>query len=148
MSSPSAIDNALFLDQQLCFVVYSTSLAMTQIYKPLLAEIGLTYPQYLVMLVLWEKDGINVKELAKRLQQESGSLSPVLKRMQADGLLTRQRDPSDERNLSLALTPKGQALKEKATGVNNTFGAACGLGSDDIAALRSQLAKLRNRLVA
>lgn len=147
MSSPSATDDALFLDQQLCFVVYSTSLAMTQVYKPLLAEIGLTYPQYLVMLVLWERDNINVKELAKRLQQESGSLSPVLKRMQADGLLTRQRDPSDERNLSLALTPKGSALKEKATAVNSAFGAACGLGSDDIAALRNQLARLRNRLV-
>ncbi len=140
--------DALLLDQQLCFAVYSTSLAMTQVYKPLLAEIGLTYPQYLIMLVLWEQEGITVRELAQRLHQESGSLSPVLKRMEADGNLLRRRDPSDERNLSLTLTPAGRVLREKAKAVNASFGAACSLSRGDIARVRDDLIELRQSLLS
>lgn len=147
MSPKSPPDNTLFLDQKLCFAVYSTSLAMTQIYKPLLAKIGLTYPQYLIMSVLWENDNINVKELANRLQQESGSLSPVLKRMQNEDLLIRQRDPNDERNLVLMLTKNGRALKERAKTVNKAFGNECGLSSKEVTILCESLVSLRSRLI-
>jgi MarR family transcriptional regulator, organic hydroperoxide resistance regulator len=147
MSHKIIPDDALFLDKKLCFVVYSTSLAMTQIYKPLLEEIGLTYPQYLIMSVLWEKDNINVKELANRLQQESGSLSPVLKRMQTEDLLTRQRDANDERNLVLTLTANGHALKERAKTVDTAFGNECGLSNEEVSILRDSLVSLRSRLL-
>lgn len=138
----------LALDQQLCFAVYSTSLAMTQVYKPLLAEIGLTYPQYLIMLALWEREGITVRELAERLHQESGSLSPVLKRMEADGYLLRRRDPQDERNLALTLTPEGRALRDQARTVNQSFGSSCALAPDELTSLRDSLVALRVRLTA
>jgi len=140
-------DKTLFLDQKLCFAVYSTSLAMTQKYKPLLEKIGLTYPRYLIMLVLWEKDSINVKELANRLQQNSGSLSPVLKSMQNDGLLSRQRDPLDERNLVLLLTKKGQELKKQAKLIDSKFGSACGVSNEEAMILLNLLIPLRVRLM-
>jgi len=144
----SKSSNAMLLDQQLCFSVYSTSLAMTQAYKPLLEDIGLTYPQYLVMLVLWERDGITVKSLAEQLSQDSGSVTPVVKRLEAEGLLLRMRDPQDERNLALTLTPKGRALKEKGARVNQAFAKVCGLSTGELAALRSSMAQLRSRLQA
>ena len=96
-------EDRLKLDQQLCFALYSTSLAMTKVYKPLLEAVGLTYPQYLMMLVLWESDGLTLKELAKRLHQDSGALTPVLKRLEAEGYVTRKRSLQDERNLSICL---------------------------------------------
>jgi DNA-binding MarR family transcriptional regulator len=142
----SKLSNAMLLDQQLCFSVYATSLAMTHAYKPLLEEIGLTYPQYLVMLVLWERDGITVKSLAEQLSQDSGSVTPVVKRLEAEGLLVRMRDPQDERNLALTLTPKGRALREKGVKVNQTFAKFCGLSTDELAVLRTSLAHLRSRL--
>jgi DNA-binding MarR family transcriptional regulator len=138
--------DALLLDQQLCFSVYSASLAMTQAYKPLLEEIGLTYPQYLVMLVLWEGDGLTVKALAERLGQDSGSVTPVVKRLAAEGLVLRNRDPRDERNLAITLTPKGRALRERGLKVNQAFARACGLSSQALAELRSSLQQVRSRL--
>ena len=97
-------DSALLLDNQLCFALYSTSLAMTKLYKPLLEELGLTYPQYLVMLVLWEQDDVAVSELGSRLYLDSGTLTPLLKRMEAAGLLARSRSAEDERRVNIALT--------------------------------------------
>ncbi|MGJ7497760.1 MarR family winged helix-turn-helix transcriptional regulator [Variovorax sp. RT4R15] len=144
----SKMSEAMLLDQQLCFSVYSTSLAMTQAYKPLLEDIGLTYPQYLVMLVLWERDGLTVKSLAERLSQDSGSVTPVVKRLEAEGLLLRKRDKQDERNLDLTLTPKGRALREKGVKVNQSFAKVCGLSTDDLATLRTGLTQLRSRLQA
>jgi len=138
--------DALLLDQQLCFSVYATSLAMTQAYKPLLEEIGLTYPQYLAMLVLWEGDGLTVKALAERLEQESGSVTPVVKRLEAEGLVQRKRDPRDERNLALTLTPAGRGLRERGLKVNQSFAKACGLSTPALAELRASLNQLRRRL--
>jgi len=138
--------DALHLDQQLCFSVYSTSLAMTQAYKPLLEGLGLTYPQYLVMLVLWEGDGLTVKALAERLGQDSGSVTPLVKRLESEGLLQRKRDPRDERNLALTLTPKGRALRERGLEVNQAFAKACGLSTRALAELREKLQQVRGRL--
>src|SRR5439155_24290568 len=97
MPSRLAPDTMQRLDRQLCFALYSSSLAMTKLYKPLLDPLGLTYPQYLVMLVLWEGDGIAVSELGQRLQLDSGTLTPLLKRLEASGLVQRRRDSADER---------------------------------------------------
>ena len=141
-----SLPNAMLLNEQLCFALYSTSLAMTKAYKPLLEEIGLTYPQYLAMLVLWELDGLTVKELATRLSQDSGSLTPVLKRLEAQGLISRGRDPSDERNLSLMLTREGRALRAKGMKVNRAFARACGLTDDEMARLRQSMTQLRESL--
>src|SRR5438105_12628747 len=107
-------DQLLRLDNQLCFALYSASLAMTKLYKPLLDPLGLTYPQYLAMLVLWERDGITVSELGERLQLDSGTLTPLLKRLESQGLLARERDRADERRVLLQLTPAGRALKARA----------------------------------
>src|SRR6187431_2340286 len=92
-------DQALLLDNQLCFALYSASLAMTRLYKPLLAELGLTYPQYLAMLVLWERDGLMVSELGERLGLDSGTLTPLLKRLEALELVARIRAVEDERRV-------------------------------------------------
>ncbi|WP_443115579.1 MarR family winged helix-turn-helix transcriptional regulator [Herbaspirillum seropedicae] len=108
------IDQALLLDHQLCFAMYSASLAMTKAYKKLLAPLDITYPQYLVMMVLWEQDQVTVSELGGRLFLDSGTLTPLLKRMEAMGLLHRMRDAEDERRVLVSLTPAGRALREKA----------------------------------
>src|SRR3954463_1874064 len=101
---PSTPNPALLLDNQLCFALYSASLAMTKLYKPLLDELGLTYPQYLVMLVLWEGDGRTVSELGERLSLDSGTLTPLLKRLEAAQLVSRIRDTEDERRVHIMLT--------------------------------------------
>jgi MarR family transcriptional regulator, organic hydroperoxide resistance regulator len=113
-ASPS---NGLLLDHQLCFALYAASLAMTRLYQPLLAKLGLTYPQYLVMLVLWQQDAVSVSHLGERLGLDSGTLTPLLKRMQASGLLARQRDTQDERRVLVQLTPAGLALRERAASI-------------------------------
>src|SRR3954462_5510942 len=107
-------DRLLHLDNQLCFALYSASLAMTKLYKPLLDELGLTYPQYLVMLVLWERDGLTVSQLGERLALDSGTLTPLLKRLEAAELVQRLRDATDERRVLLQLTAAGRALKTRA----------------------------------
>jgi len=136
----------LLLDQQLCFALYSTSLAMTKVYKPLLEEVGLTYPQYLMMLVLWENDRLPLKELARRLHQDSGALTPVLKRLEAEGYVTRQRNAEDERNLSIELTERGRELRERAREINGTIGGYCALGDAEMSELRENLMALRAKL--
>ena len=112
---------ALLLDNQLCFALYSASLAMTRLYKPLLDELGLTYPQYLAMLVLWEQDGVMVSELGDRLSLDSGTLTPLLKRLEAAGLVARIRDVQDERRVHVTLTAAGQGSRPAP----QEFRAAC-----------------------
>jgi DNA-binding MarR family transcriptional regulator len=107
-------DQVLQLDNQLCFALYSTSLAMTKVYKPLLAKLGLTYPQYVVMLVLWETDDLMVSDIGERLFLDSGTLTPLLKRLESSGLITRQRDAEDERRVRVKLTTAGKARKKQA----------------------------------
>lgn len=137
---------ALRLDKQLCFAMYSTSLLMTKIYKPLLDQLGLTYPQYLVMLILWEKDGLALKDIGEQLHIDSGALTPVIKRMEAMGLLTRRRQPENERTLEICLTEAGWALRPAASQVNQSLGMKCGMAEPEINALRQQLTALRSRL--
>nr|WP_321445367.1 MarR family transcriptional regulator [uncultured Cohaesibacter sp.] len=134
------------LDRQLCFALYSASLAMTQIYKPLLKPLGLTYPQYLIMLILWEKDGRTLKEIGAQLGQKSGALTPVLKRMEQDGLLERVRDEGDERALNIRLTENGWALRAKAANVGNSVLGACNVPIEGLVDLHTQLVQLRDNL--
>ncbi len=142
----SAADNWLALDHQLCFALYSASLAMTKAYKPLLEPLGLTYPQYLVMLVLWEGDGVTVSQVGARLSLDSGTLTPLLKRLEATGLLQRLRDAADERRVLLQLTPAGRKLKARAAKVPQTIACATACELRDISQLAAQLKQLRDRL--
>ena len=142
--SPSP--NWLQLDQQLCFALYSASLAMTKQYKPLLDPLGLTYPQYLVMLVLWESTPVTVNELGKRLHLDSGTLTPLLKRLEASGLIHRQRDSADERRVLVSLTTAGRQLKEQAKSIPQTIACQVGLERHDIESLRRTLQRLRNQI--
>src|SRR5581483_5381151 len=107
-------DQMLRLDNQICFAVYSAAHAFNRVYKPLLDRLGLTYPQYLVMLALWERDGVPLKDIGERLFLDSGTLTPLLKRLQAAGLVKRTRSTGDGRQVLIALTAQGQALKDKA----------------------------------
>lgn len=140
-------EQRLQLDNQLCFALYSASLAMTKSYKPLLDALELTYPQYLVMLILWQQDGLALKDIAEKLFTESGALTPVLKRMQEMGLLLRARSPHSERTLEIRLTDKGRELKQRALKVNETVALNCGMGLEQMQQLRDQLVQLRAQLM-
>jgi len=148
--APSAIsaDEMLQLDNQLCFAVYSASLAMTKRYKPLLEILQLTYPQYLVMLVLWERDGLMVSELGERLFLDSGTLTPLLKRLEANGLVARIRDVGDERRVHINLTAAGRKLKARAASVPACLLAASQCSVDELLALTQQMQSLRDRVRA
>ena len=137
---------ALQLDNQLCFALHSTSLLMTKVYKPMLQSIGLTYPQYLAMLVLWEGDGITVGDISARLLTDPGSLTPLLKRLEAEGLITRTRRSDDERVVELRLTEKGRALQAKAECFPTNILKASNQSPEAIAALKDQIVALRNAL--
>ena len=119
------------LAQHLCFSLYSTSLKMTQLYKSLLAPLNLTYPQYLVMVVLWQQQDLGVKDVAQRLQQDSGSVTPLIKRLEAEGLIRRTRDPRDERNLILNLTPAGEAMREAGVRVSEAIANGCAVSKPE-----------------
>ena len=136
----------LALDKQFCFALYSASHAVTRTYKPLLDGLGLTYPQYLVMLVLWEQDGILVKDIGARLFLDSGTLTPLLKRLEAAGLVSRQRDAADERRVLLHLTSEGHALRTRARHVPGCVLQATGCEVADAVALTHQLQTLRDQL--
>ena len=138
----------LSLDEQLCFALYSTSLAMTKAYKPLLDRLGLTYPQYLVMLVLWERDDVPLKEIGERLFLDSGTLTPLLKRLEAAHLVRRTRSTEDERQVLIALTPQGHALKEKARAVPASILAASDCTVPELVAMKNEIVALRDRLNA
>lgn len=141
-------DQALALDNQLCFALYSSSLAMTKLYKPLLEDLALTYPQYLVMLSLWERDGVTVSELGSRLSLDSGTLTPLLKRLEGAGLLTRLRDTADERRVLVRLTADGRRLKARARKIPACVLQAVQCNLDEVMALTRQLQSLRQRLSA
>lgn len=146
MAQSNATDNALLLDNQLCFALYSASLAMTKLYKPLLEELGITYPQYLVMLVLWEGDGLTVGELGQRLFLDSGTLTPLLKRLEAAGLVSRIRAVDDERRVHLNLTTAGRKLKAKAAKIPGCVLAATQCSLPDVVQLTRQVRNLREQL--
>src|SRR5438552_13727161 len=148
MARKHSADMPLRLDNQLCFAVYSTAHAFNRVYKPLLDQLGLTYPQYLVMLVLWERDGVPVKAIGERLFLDSGTLTPLLKRLEAAGLVKRTRSTEDERQVIVALTPQGEGLKEKARGVPLSILAASECSVVELAALKSEIVTLRDRLNA
>jgi MarR family transcriptional regulator, organic hydroperoxide resistance regulator len=141
-------DAALLLDNQLCFALYSASLAMTKLYKPLLDELGLTYPQYLVMLVLWEGDGLMVSELGQRLSLDSGTLTPLLKRLESAGLVSRLRNAADERRVHIHLTAAGRRLKSRAAKVPACMLAASQCSIPELLQLTEQVRALRERLAA
>jgi len=136
----------LKLDRQLCFALYSASLAMTKMYKPLLDPLNLTYPQYLAMLVLWEGDGITVSDLGQRLQLDSGTLTPLLKRLEASGYVQRQRDNVDERRVLVLLSPAGRALKARAAKVPAHVACAAHCNLDELSTLTQRLKKLRDEI--
>lgn len=136
----------LLLDNQLCFALHSTSLLMTKVYKPLLQALNLTYPQYLAMLVLWETDGITVSEISARLLTDPGSVTPLLKRLEAEGLLKRTRSQIDERVVELYLTEKGQALQESAKALPSCIVRASQQTPEALSALKQELVTLRRSL--
>ena len=136
------------LDDQLCFALYSTGLAMTKVYRKLLRKLDLTYPQYLVMLVLWEKDEQTVSEIGARLFLDSATLTPLLKRLEAAGFVTRTRSAADERQVVVALSPAGRALEREAAAIYEGVLCAAGCPPSQLAAIKGQLDMLRGKLTA
>lgn len=134
-------------DAQLCFAIYSAGHAFTKLYRSVLADLGLTYPQYLVMMVLWDCDGITVKTVGEQLMLDSGTLTPLLKRMEAAGLIRRERDREDERQVRLFVTEAGQALGDKARLVPEKMACAIGGSPDAAARLVGELHSLRDALL-
>jgi len=135
------------LEEQLCFAVYQTGHAFTRLYRSVLADLGLTYPQYLVMLVLWERDGLSVKAVGDRLSLDSGTLTPLLKRLEVSGLIRRERSREDERQVLLHLTGKGEALREKGGCVPEAMGRAIGAAVGPDGSLLAELTVLRDALL-
>lgn len=146
--SSTSPDTMLALDNQFCFALYSASLAMTKAYKPHLDNLGLTYPQYLAMLVLWQENDLLVKDIGARLFLDSGTLTPLLKRLETAGLLTRARDEKDERQVRIALTPEGRALRRRARDIPRQVMRASGQSAQTLRLLRNQLALLRGNLAS
>ena len=136
------------LDHQLCFAVYSTSLVMTRLYKAPLEKLKLTYPQYIVMLALWEQDDIMVSTLGERLSLDSGTLTPLLKRLEASDFVARARDVTDERRVRVTLTATGRKLKARAATVPGCLMAATQCSVSELVALTQQLQSLRDRIKA
>lgn len=137
---------SFLLDNQLCFALYAASLAMNKAYKPHLDSVGLTYPQYLVMLALWEKDNLTVSEIGDRLFLDSGTLTPLLKRLETAGHLKRQRDKEDERRVRVALTSSGKQLKRKIQSIPQTLFEATKCSRKEASALTQTLRSLRGNL--
>ncbi|WP_439572573.1 MarR family winged helix-turn-helix transcriptional regulator [Phreatobacter sp.] len=140
--------DTLRLSDLLCFSVYSAAHAFGRAYKPHLDRLGLTYPQYLAMLVLWESDDLSVKAIGERLGLDSGTLTPLLKRLEAAGLVTRRRDPADERSVRIALTERGRALHEEAKVVPIAMACAIGRPEREIERLRKEMVALTAMLDA
>ncbi|MFD4179670.1 MarR family winged helix-turn-helix transcriptional regulator [Rhodococcus sp. NPDC058514] len=136
----------LALDQQLCFALYAASRATTAVYRPMLDELGVTYPQYLVLLVLWERDGRGVREIGDELDLDTGTLSPLLKRLEILGLVERRRLPEDERRVQIHLTDTGRGLRERALGIPRQLAGCAGLPPEELIALRSTLERLTHEL--
>jgi MarR family transcriptional regulator, organic hydroperoxide resistance regulator len=145
---PAASRSDFVLDEQLCFALHTASRAMTGCYRPLLEDIGLTYSQYAVMLVLWEHESVSLGTLCARLQLDTGTLSPLLKRLEAEGVLLRRRRPEDERTVQLTLTGRGRELRDKAAVIQARVQEATGLRPAELAELRDDLQALAARLRA
>ncbi|HNW26887.1 MAG TPA: MarR family transcriptional regulator [Spirochaetota bacterium] len=139
-------DEYLKLDNQLCFVLYAGSRAITRLYTPLLKKLGITYPQYLVLLVLWEEDGLGVSAIGSRLRLDTGTLTPLLKRMESQGLLSRRRTVSDERKVAVYLTARGKKLKEKAAAVPRELFCRTGLTAEEFLHLKESITVLIGRM--
>ncbi|MCP1438812.1 DNA-binding MarR family transcriptional regulator [Erwinia persicina] len=136
----------LLLDQQLCFALYSTNLALHKLYRQLLAPLDITYPQYLVMLVLWERDDVTVSEIGERLFLDSATLTPLLKRLEAAGLLDRQRSRKDERQVVVTLTEQGRELRHKAVDLPQAVSCAAACDAEKMRVLKAELESLRDSL--
>ncbi|SKB08892.1 MarR family winged helix-turn-helix transcriptional regulator [Aeromicrobium choanae] len=136
------------LEDQLCYSIYSAGMAIQRMYKPLLDELGLTYPQYLVLSVLWREDEQTVSALASSLALESSTLTPLLKRLEAGGLLTRRRNPSNERQVIVALTPQGDALRERAGCLGSALLESSGRTPEELAQINEQIRSLRDTIYA
>ncbi|TWF57073.1 MarR family winged helix-turn-helix transcriptional regulator [Neorhizobium alkalisoli] len=134
------------IDAMLCFAIYGAAHAFTRTYKPLLEPLGLTYPQYLVMVALWEEDAQTVKALGERLGLDSGTLSPLLKRLEQAGLVARKRNREDERQVNVHLTEQGLTMKAEAASVTANIGKAIGCSLDEAVALRDAVNALKGRL--
>lgn len=138
---------SLLLDDQLCFALHSATLALHKVYRKLLGKLGLTYSQYLVMMVLWEQDQVTVTDIGKRLFLDSATLTPLLKRMEAAGLITRARAEQDERQVIITLTPQGRELRRQAPEVPKGLVCAMACTPDEMRHLKAELEQLRDRLV-
>jgi MarR family transcriptional regulator, organic hydroperoxide resistance regulator len=139
---------SLLLDDQLCFALYAASRAVTNRYRPLLDELDLTYPQYLVMLVLWQHGAVSVKDIGAALQLDYGTLTPLIKRLEAAGLVRRERRADDERSVTVSLTEEGTALRERASAVPPAIGAAMALDVADTNQLKTLLRQLAANVAA
>ncbi|MCP5457749.1 MAG: MarR family transcriptional regulator [Thermotogaceae bacterium] len=139
-------EELLKLDNQLCFALYSSSRGVTRLYRPLLSEFGITYPQYLAMLVLWEKEPLTVKELGERLFLDSGTLTPLLKRMEKQGLLKRERSQGDERQVLINLTEEGRKLKDKALAIPLKVADQVNISQSEFISLLTSLKKLMKKI--
>ena len=148
MAQKTSAGGALLLGNQLCFAVYSTAHAFNRVYKPLLDRLGLTYPQYLVMMVLWERDDVPVKEIGDRLLLDSGTLTPLLKRLEAAGLIKRTRSRHDERQVLISLSAQGHGLKDKAKALPQAILAASACSIGELSEMKTELLALRDRLLA
>ncbi|KQQ20157.1 MarR family transcriptional regulator [Methylobacterium sp. Leaf123] len=144
--SAEVLRDPLLLDNQLCYALYAAAHRMTKSYRPMLERMGLTYPQYLVLLVLWENDGITVSEIGRRLRLDSGTLTPVLKRLETSGLLNRNRRQSDEREVEIALTDQGRALRSEAIAVRQSVMCQLNMSEPEIQAMRADLNALIENL--
>lgn len=140
------MEGLLRLDLQICFALYGAAHAFTRAYKPLLEPLGLTYPQYLVMMALWEKETATVKTLGEMLGLDSGTLSPLLKRLEQAGLITRKRGTVDERQVMIALTREGAGMKQKAAAVMTSIGEATGCSMEELGQMRDRLNALKETL--
>ncbi|ANS25901.1 MarR family transcriptional regulator [Rhodococcus opacus] len=142
----SVVTDNLTLDRQVCFALYSASRAMTAKYRSMLDSLGVTYPQYLVLLVLWERDGRGVREICDALDLDTGTLSPLLKRLETLGLVERRRSSADERRVGIHLTEKGAALRAAAEGIPAELADSTGMEIDELVALRDTLSRLTESL--
>jgi DNA-binding MarR family transcriptional regulator len=143
----AAAERSLQLDSQLSFALYSASLAMTAVYRDLLAELDITFPQYLVMLVLWEQDGVRISDIGSRLHLDSATLTPLLRRLEQGGLVSRTRSADDERSVIVALTESGRALRARARTIPAEMDRATCLTRQQLDLLRDSLSQLRARLL-
>lgn len=146
--SGGSVPASLALEEQLCFALYSASRAVVKRYRPILSELGLTYPQYLVMLVLWEHGVLPIKDVGAALSLDYGTLTPLLKRLEAQGLIWRERQADDERSVQVVLTGQGEALRERALAVPEAIGEAMNLSPEEIAGAQAFLKRLTANVCA